>query len=240
MATVLVTTAIARFPDGVVFGLFAGLAAVAGQIPQIEGDLRLGLSVAGALDLALFDGLLWALFRFRPLFAREGPLVCRAFDRLATWLGAAVLGKLVAVTHLVWAGLAVGLVPGASDCLFPMVLAGFAMVTGRFVRIPASFVPGAGFALDLLGVPGEKALLMVLFDDITTVALVVGIGLAVLWQSGIDIRRLGRQESMHAGRAGALRRFAQSEAPAGGTVVRLRAAGARPGARLHPRHSGRG
>ena len=222
MATVLATTAIARFLDGVVFALFAGLVALAGQIPQIEGALRLGLSVAGVLNLALFGGLLWALFRFRALFAREGPLICRVFDwivarigasgpglrgalcdgivwpraparRLAA-VGAAVLGKLVAVTHFIWAGLAVGVVLSAWDYLFLMVFAGFAMVIGRFVRIPASFVFGAGFALKALGVPDEEALLMVLFTYITSIGLVVGIGLIVLWQSGLDIRRLRNKE----------------------------------------------
>jgi len=217
MATVLSTTIIARFLDGVIFALFAWFLAVAGQIPQIEGDLRLGLSIAGVLNLVLFGGLLWALFRFRALFAREGPLVCRAFDWVAAlmgasgpglraslcdgivWprarvrrlaaVGAAVMGKLVAVTHFLWAGLAVGVVLSAWDYLFLMVFAGFAMVIGRFVRIPASFVFGAGFALKALGVPDEAALLMILFNYILTIILVVGIGLVVLWQSGLDIRR---------------------------------------------------
>lgn len=217
MATVLSTTMIARFLDGLVFALFAGLVAVGGRIPQIEGDLRLGLSVAGSLNLLLFGGLLWALFRFRALFAREGPLLCRAFDWVAARVGAsgpglraslrdgivwprararrfaaiaaAVMGKLVAATHFLWAGLAVGVVLSAWDYLFLMVFAGFAMVIGRFVRIPASFVFGAGFALKALGVPDEQALLMILLNYATAVILIVGIGLVVLWQSGLDIRR---------------------------------------------------
>ena len=226
MATVLSTTVIARFLDGVVFALLAGLVALAGQIPQIEGNLRLGLSVAGALNLALFGGLLWALFRFRALFAREGPLLCRAFDRLAArmgaggpglraslcdgivWprararrlkaIGAAVLGKLVAATHFLWAGLALGVTLGAWDYLFLMVFAGFVMVIGRFVRIPASFIFGAAFALKALGVPDEEALLMILFNYVMTIALIVGIGLFVLWQSGLDIRR-ARAEAANGG-----------------------------------------
>lgn len=217
MATVLATTIIARFLDGVIFALFAGLVVMAGRIPQIEGDLRLGLSVAGALNLALFGGFLWALFRFRALFAREGPLICRAFDWVAARMGAsgpglrvslcdgivwprararrlaaiaaAVLGKLVAVTHFLWAGLAVAVVLSAWDYLFLMVFSGIVMVIGRFVRIPASFVFGAGFALKALGVPDEAALLMILFNYILTIIIVVGIGLVVLWQSGLDIRR---------------------------------------------------
>lgn len=216
MATVLSTTAIARFLDGVVFALFAGGVAVAGHLPQVEGNLRLGLSVAGGLNLLLFGGLLWFLFRFRAVFTREAPLICRLFDWVAVRVGrdgpgmraalcdgivwprdrsrrvtailAAFLGKLVAATHFLWAGLAVGVVLTAWDYLFLMVFAGFAMVMGRFVRIPASFIFGAGFALKALDVPNEEALLMILFNYIITIVLVVGIGLIVLWRSGVDIR----------------------------------------------------
>lgn len=222
MATVLSTTIIARFLDGVVFALFAGVVAMAGRIPQIEGDLRLGLSVAGGLNLLLFGGLLWALFRFRVLFAHEERLICRIFDWMATrmrangpglrgalcdgivWprdsirrikaLVATILSKVVAATHFLWAGLAVGVVLTAWDYLFLMVFAGFIMVIGRFVRIPGSFIFGAGFALKALGVADEEALMMILFNYITTIILVVGVGLVVLWQSGIDIRR-GRLEA---------------------------------------------
>lgn len=88
MGTVLTTTIIARFVDGVVFALFAGLVAVAGRLPRVEGSLELGFVVAGALNLALFGGLLWAMFRFRALFSEDGPLLCRLFDRCAGWFQA--------------------------------------------------------------------------------------------------------------------------------------------------------
>lgn len=83
MATVLTTTIISRFIDGVVFALFAGVLALVGQVPQVEGNLELGLSVAGALNIVLFGGLLWAMFRFRTLFASDGPVICRLFDWVA-------------------------------------------------------------------------------------------------------------------------------------------------------------
>lgn len=220
MATVLTTTIIARFIDGVIFALFAGVVALAGRVPQIEGSLETGLSVAGLLNILLFGGALWAMYRFRALFAREGPLVCRLFDwvvalmradgpglrgalcdgvvwprsrarRLAVFV-AAVAGKLVAATHFVWAGLALGVWLSPWDYLFLMVFAGFVMVLGRFVRIPGSFVFGAGFALQILGVPDETALLMTLFNYMTTIILMVGIGLVVLWQSGLRIRQVRR------------------------------------------------
>lgn len=217
MATVLTTTIISRFIDGVIFALFAGVLALVGQVPQVEGNLELGLSVAGALNIALFGGLLWVMFRFRTLFATEGPVICRMFDwgaerisadgpglrtalcdgvvwprnamrRMAVFLGA-IAAKLIAATHFVWAGLAVGVVLAPWDYIFLMVFSGFIMVLGRFVRIPGSFIFGAGFALQMLGVPPETALLMILFNYVITILLVVGIGLIVLWQSGIDIRR---------------------------------------------------
>ena len=217
MATVLTTTVIARFIDGVVFALFAGVVALAGQLPLVEGNLALGLSVAGALNIMLFGGLLWAIYRFRALFAADSPLICRVFvwaaaqvradgpglrgalcagvvwprsrvRRVAVFVGA-VSAKLVAASHFIWAGLAVGVLLAPWDYLFLMAFAGFVMVLGRFVRIPGSFIFGAGFALQALDVPDETALLMILFNYITTIILVVGVGLIVLWQSGIDIRR---------------------------------------------------
>jgi len=52
----------------------------------------------------------------------------------------------------------------------------------------------------MLGVPPETALLMILFNYIMTILLVVGIGLIVLWQSGIDIRRAHLEgETLNAG-----------------------------------------
>lgn len=226
MGTVLTTTIIARFIDGVVFALFAGLVAMAGQLPQIEGDLELGLAVAGALNFALFGTLLWAMYRFRALFAEEGPLISRLFDWVAKWFRAngavlrgalctgvvwprsrlhrgyvivgAVAAKLVAASHYLWAGLAVGVVLAPFDYLFLMVFAGFSLVLSRFVRVPGGFVIGSALAFDLLGVPEEQALLMILFNWMMSIILVVGFGLVVLWQSGIDIRR-ARAEAVDVG-----------------------------------------
>lgn len=223
MSTVLGTTAIARFLDGVVFALFAGLAAAgSGLLPQVSGNLALGLGAAGVFNLLLFGGLLWALFRLRRVLACEGPWLCRAFDRAAGWFRrdgpalraalcrgliwptdparqrlavlAAVLGKLVAATHYFWAGLAVGVVLRPFDYLFLMVFAGFSLVLARFIRVPGGFVVGSALALRLLGVPDEQAVLMILFNHGMTTLLVVGVGLTVLWRSGLDVRavRAGR------------------------------------------------
>ena len=96
--------------------------------------------------------------------------------------------KIVAATHFLWAGLAVGIVLTLFDYLFLLVFAGFALVLARLIRVPGGFVIGSGFALKLLDVPDEQALAMILFNHVLSIVLVVGFGLLFLWRSGIDIR----------------------------------------------------
>ena len=103
--------------------------------------------------------------------------------------------KMIAATHFLWAGLAVGVVLTPFDYLFLMVFAGFALVLARFIRVPGGFVIGSGFALKQLGVPDEPALAMILFNHILTVVLMVGIGLLFLWRSGGDIREARHTET---------------------------------------------
>lgn len=217
MGTVLTTTVLARFIDGVTFALIAGLIAIAGKFPRVEGNLELGLGFAGALNLVVFGTLIWAMFHFRDLFSTDDPMISRVFDRVARWLrvdGAAlrhslcegvvwpsdnirklnvflgaVASKLVASTHFLWAGLALGVWLGPFDYLFLMVFAGFSMVLARFVRVPGGFVVGSAFALDLLGVADEQAVLMILFSYAMSIVVIVGGGLCILWRSGIDIRQ---------------------------------------------------
>lgn len=215
-AAVLTTSAIERFLDGIVFALFAALVATVGQIPNVEGDVRTGLAVAGGLNLILFSVLLYLLFVGRAPLSREEAWISRLIDWLAAKGGArlaglreavrdgivwprerrrqigavlaSVLMKIIAATHFLWAGLAVGIVLTPSDYLFLMVFAGFALVLARFIRVPGGFIIGSGFALKLLGVPNEQALAMILFNHIISVALMVGFGLLFLWRSGVDIR----------------------------------------------------
>ncbi|MDA1089974.1 MAG: lysylphosphatidylglycerol synthase transmembrane domain-containing protein [Proteobacteria bacterium] len=215
-ACVLTTSAIERFLDGIVFALFATLVAIVGQIPEVEGDVRTGLAVAGGLNLILFSALLYMLFVGRSPLSRKEARISRWIDWLATKGGArleglrnaiqegiiwprdrrrqigavlaSVLMKIIAATHFLWAGLAVGIVLAPFDYLFLMIFAGFSLVLARFIRVPGGFIIGSGFALNLLGVADEQALAMVLFNHIITIVLMVGLGLLFLWRSGIDIR----------------------------------------------------
>ena len=215
-AGVLMTTAIERFLDGIIFALLAALVALAGNLPEIDGDVRTGLAVGGGLSVVLFSMLLSVLFMGRAPLNRDEASLSRAVDWLAARGGgrlnglrpairqgivwprarqrqvgavlASILMKIIAATHFLWAGLAVGVVLAPFDYLFLMVFAGFALVLARFIRVPGGFVIGSGFALSLLGVPDEKALAMILFTHILTIALMVGPGLLFVWRSGIDIR----------------------------------------------------
>jgi len=219
MVGVLMTSIIERFLDGIVFALFAGLVALASPIPDIEGNVRTGLAVAGSLTIVLFGGLFYALFVGRAPLYRDDAWLSRFIDWLAArggcrfdglrsairegivWpqerrrqLGAvlaSVLMKGVSATHFLWAGLSVGVILGAFDYLFLMVFAGFALVLTRFVRVPGGFAIGSAFALKLLGVPDEQALVMILFNHVLSIFLMVGIGLLYLWRRGIDIRQVG-------------------------------------------------
>ncbi len=220
MASVLVTTVISRFVDGIVFALIAAGVAIVGKIPTVEGDIRTGLAVAGALNLLLFSLALGLLLRAGPMLERENPLICRLIDWLANknsrltglrdglrqgiiWprdlnrqlniVGASVLMKAVAATNFLWAGLAVGIRLTISDYLFLMVFAGFSLVLSRFIRLPGGFIVGSAFALSIVGVADEKALAMILFSHITALTLVVGIGLGVLWRSGVTIREMKKE-----------------------------------------------
>lgn len=222
-ACVLMTSAIGRFLDGIVFALFAALVATVGQIPNVEGDVKTGLAVAGGLNLLLFSVLLFLLFIGRSPLDREDARISRWIDWLAARGGArldglrtalregivwprqrwrqigavlaSVLMKVVSATHFLWAGLAVGIVLTPFDYLFLMVFAGFALMLARFVRVPVGFVLGSAFALNQLGVPDEQALAMILFNHILSVILMVGPGLFFLWKSGIDIREARQMEA---------------------------------------------
>ncbi len=222
LACVLVTAAIERFIDGVVFATIVGVVALAGQVPNIEGGLRTGLAVAGGLNLALFGALLWLLFRARGALSRGDAPVSRAIDWLASkgggrlagirsaiaegivwphararqWgvIGASLGMKAIAASHFLWAGLAIGVVLRPFDYLFLLVFAGFALVLARFIRVPGGFVIGAGFALNILGVADEAALAMIMFNNVFSILLMVGLGLMVFWRSGVELRSLTRAD----------------------------------------------
>ncbi len=217
-AAVITTAAIDRFIDGLIFSLIAASVAVFGVLPQVEGNLRLGLLVGGLINLALFGGLLCVLFMGRGRFRGGVSWLAKAIDWIEskggerfqnirhaisdgilwpreTWRRAAILFlsaamKGIAASHFIWAGLAVGVILGGWEYLFLFLFAGFSLVLARFVRIPGGFIIGSGYALQLLVVADEAALAMILFINVFTLGLMIVPGLFVLLRSGIKIRSL--------------------------------------------------
>ncbi len=103
---------------------------------------------------------------------------------------ASIMIKPIAITHFLWSGLAFGLVLHPLDYLFVVVFLGFLTTLSRLARNPGAFLVGAIFALDLLGVPDEQALVMVLLVQFSSLLAVASIGAFALWRSGIALDEL--------------------------------------------------
>ncbi len=213
--TVLLTTAIERFVDGIVFSLIVGLMIVFATLPMVDGDLRLGLMVAGGGSLVLFAGLFGILFVLKPRLGMAESFFGRNLGRLEGAFGGRLAGlgegmaegiiwpeslargagvflasiamKVISTSHFLWAGLAFGVLLPPSDYLFIMVFTSFALIMSRFVRIPGGGLIGSAFALKLLGIADEEALTMVLVVHAASYLLVAGIGAIALWRSGLTI-----------------------------------------------------
>jgi len=229
VATVLLTTAVERFVDGVVFALLLAAVAALYRVPAEPPGLGVLLALAAAGSLLLFSGLLAGLFLVRHRLCDRSSLLGRALARLerafggrlaglagglaagivwprSRWRGAAVIGasllmKLVSTGHFLWAGLAFGVLLPAGDYLLIMVIAGFSMILSRFVRIPGGGVLGAAFALRLLGVGDEQALAMVTVVHVMVLLTTVGIGALAFWRSGISAAELRRMPEATPGTA---------------------------------------
>ncbi len=101
-STVLVTTAIERFVDGIVFAIIVGILVIFAVLPATEGDIRLGMMVAGGGSLVLFVGLFAGLFLIkRHLVAPESVV-----GRCVAWLEKAFGGRLAGIGH----GMAEGII----------------------------------------------------------------------------------------------------------------------------------
>jgi len=229
MSAVLATAAIDRLVDGLIFTGFVAVVVFSAAFPDPDGDIRLGLIVGGVGSFALFACLLVALARYKRWVKVSDGWITRMAERLPerfsgavkaamrsfadgvvwpreAWRGAgivlaSIVIKLIAITHFLWAGLAFGLVLPPLDYLFLVVFLGFLIILSRLARIPGGFLIGAIFALDLLGVPDEQALAMVLLVNVSSLLTVASIGAFALWRSGIAL------DEVHVSKGKAFGRF---------------------------------
>jgi glycosyltransferase 2 family protein len=223
ISTVLLTTAIERFVDGIVFAILVGILIAFATLPASEGNLRLGMITAGGGSFLLFSGLFVVLFAFKKHLFDTTSMVGRSFARLEQAFGGKLSGlgngmaqgitwpkshgrgagvilasigmKVISTTHFLWAGLAIGILLAPFEYLFIMVFSGFALIISRFIRLPGGGVIGSALALKLLGIADEEALTMVLLVHTASLSLTAGIGIIALWKSGLTVMTLGQDLS---------------------------------------------
>lgn len=221
-SAVLATVVLDRLIDGVVFIGFVMTALFLLSVPDPSGGVRAGLGWAATGSLALFVVLLfamagyrlhamrstswfaWAIARLPRRLAEPTQRLARSFAEGIVWpkenwrgLGivlASVVIKLIAATHFLWAGLAIGVLLRPGDYLVLLVLLGFLHVLANVARIAAGFTVGAVFALGLFGVTNEEAVIMVLIVQGANLFTVAVIGATALWLEGValgDLRTAG-------------------------------------------------
>ena len=221
ISTILLTTAIERFVDGIVFSCIVAALIIFASLPGVRSEIWQGLIVAGLGGFLLFSGLMVGVFKARDRLARRETLIGRAVARLESafggrlsgignaiaegilwprsrWRGgsiiaASVVMKLISTLNFVWAGLAIGVVLSPFDYLFLLVFGAFSLIISSFARIPGGYIIGLAFALKLLGVSDEEALPMVMFVYTATILTTVGIGILGLWYGGVTYSDVRRK-----------------------------------------------
>ncbi len=217
-SAVLATVVLDRLIDGVVFIGFVLTALILLSVPNPGGGVRAGLGWAAAGSLVLFVVLLfamagyrvhamrstgwlaWAIARLPRRLVEPTQRLARSFAEGIVWpkenwrrLGiilASVVIKLIAATHFLWAGLAIGVLLQPGDYVVLLVFLGFLHVLANVARIAAGFTVGAVFALGLFGVSNEQALVMVLIVQGANLLTVAVIGAAALWLEGVALGEL--------------------------------------------------
>lgn len=218
MSAVLATVAIDRLLDGLVFGGLVLIVVAFAVFPDPSGDIRLGL-VIGATASLLLLGLAVAALRHHKRHSASGvgwflamadrlPNRVRARTRALlisfadgiVWpqegwrrggiVAASVLMKLIAASHFLWTGLAFGVVLSPLAYFVLLAILGFLVIITHMARIPGGFIVGAVFALGLLGVGKEQAVLMVGTVVAANLATIGVTGAVTLWRHGVAFSEL--------------------------------------------------
>lgn len=217
-ASVLATIVVDRLVDGAAFLVFAAGAIFFITMPQAGEGLSAGLIAAAAGAAAIFAACVALLAAFRrtvrtggagarrlvawvPAHLREraNPILealaqgtgwPRSPARAAAIALLALAVKALAATHLLYAGLALGVWLGIAQYVLLMVLLGFVHVLTRYVQVPGGFLLAATFLLELSGVDRERALAMALIVQVSAIVSVNAAGAAALAWFGAELREL--------------------------------------------------
>lgn len=222
MSCVLATVAIDRLVDGLVFVGIVGVVLLAAVVPDPNGSIGLGLllgaggsaaAITAALALLVHHkrqsasgiGFALALAGRLPgrLSARARSLALAFADGIVwprePWRGVAIFVagiaiKLMAASHLFWAGLAFGVVLEPLAYLALLSILGFIVILAHTARVPAGFVVGAVFSLGLFGVDDATALAMVTVVMAVSMLAVAVFGGWGLWSHGVGLGDLTRRK----------------------------------------------
>lgn len=218
LASVLASVALDRIVDGAAFVALAIAVIVLVAVPESGAPLHTGLVAVALGSAALLAALVALLGAFRKALRPGGPgggrllkwiparlrvrthPILSEFADGAAWpsnhaRASAILSlafgvKAIAVTHLLWAGLALGVSLAIEQYMLLMVLLGFVVVLTRFVRIPGGFLFAAIFLLELFGVDRERALAMAIIVQVSALVSVGAAGALSLVWFGAELRAL--------------------------------------------------
>ncbi len=218
VSTVLASIALDRIVDGFVFVGFTVAALAFVGFPDETGTVREGLAWGGAGSLAVFSALVAGLLFLRRIALRGAvlpeALLRRLPDRLARpldafavlfakgivlpregWrramiVAASIAMKVIAVLHLLFAGLAFGVLLAPMQYVFIMVFLGFLIILTGMLHIVGSFTVGAVFVLGGFGVEVETALAMAVVVQAASFLTLAATGALALWAEGISLGEL--------------------------------------------------
>lgn len=216
--SVLASIAVDRIIDAAAFVSFAIVAMLLIGLPQSDESLRTGVFAAVTGSTAGLAVLVVLLMAFRRSVRSGGHGLRRMLSWVPTrwreraseivdllaqgivwptsaWRTAAIVlvafcVKALAATHLLWAGLALGVPLGIAQYVMLMVLLGFVHLLGRFVRIPGTWLLAATFLLELFGVDRERALAMSLMVQVSAIVSVTAAASVALAWFGAELREL--------------------------------------------------
>ena len=218
LPTVMATVALDRITDGVVFACLVPIALFAVVFTDPTGGIRTGLFWSGGGSLLFFILVGSALWGYKRGILSQHGMLTRLLKRLPAPLSepllrhalsfsdgilwpsnkwrvmAVMLGslavKFLAASHFLWAGLAFGILLAPAQYIFILVFLGFLIVLGHFARVAGSFIIGGIFVLDLMGVPKEQAVAMVLVVEAVHLLNIAVIGALSIWWQGIALADL--------------------------------------------------
>lgn len=218
-AAVLATLVVDRLADGLAFLLVVAVTLATAAVPAASPRLHTGVAVGAGLSAGLIAlGIALLVWHRRRALARALPLaglrrlspqlaarleeLSRVFAAGTAWpaglarnagiAATALVIKALAVSDMLWATLATGVLLKPTDYLVVMVFLSSVTVLGFFIRLPGGMLLAAAFVLNLFGVAKEPALLAAAMMEGVFLFVFVVFGALALLLNGVRLSALAR------------------------------------------------